>query len=206
MTFDLKETSAGQLGWAGQAHVEAWLRSHGFFVIRLADILGQGAPSLEGSTQRLTLPDLQVAKAGASRYVEVKTKSTATRYAKSGDWEHGIEQRLFQHYRSVAETSGLPVWLCFYELRPARLVLLADTAGLRPSHVWDGKPTATGSRRSPARHYTEPMIYFRRDDFSWHPSPSDLPPIRPLTAEAPRTREEKYLPPSRKQGTLWGDA
>ena len=61
------------------------------------------------------LPDLDACKDGGRRWVEVKTKSTATFTRMTQRLEHGIDRRHYNEYLSVQRITGTPVFIVVYE-------------------------------------------------------------------------------------------
>jgi hypothetical protein len=96
--------------------VAKWLMGRGWKILPAYDFSGAGddkAPKLMADGESLVLPDLLGCRAGKSIWFEVKLKTSATLYRKTGTWETGISLRHFRHYQKVRDESGLPVWLVF---------------------------------------------------------------------------------------------
>jgi hypothetical protein len=107
-----------QYGRGAEMAVAEYLKSRGFCIIPSYDYSGKGddkAPKLTGVIGAFPVPDLDVAKDGGRRWIEVKRKAGATFHRNSGAWEHGIPLRLFNAYKKVEEITGNEVWLFVVE-------------------------------------------------------------------------------------------
>lgn len=114
----LRETPQFKMGRRGEQVVAAMLRELGFWVIPSYDYAGPNgdrAPSLHGRDGDLAVPDLDLARNGHRRWVEIKTKSSATFTYKTRQLEHGIDWNAYQRYLDVQDITGVEVWLAFYE-------------------------------------------------------------------------------------------
>lgn len=118
------DTPEWRQGRRGEAAVRQWLEDRGFFVMYAADITSSGAPMLRRNGERLILPDLQAGQDGAARWVEVKTKYTATLCRRHKRREHGLEQRNWEHYLECERIYGFPGYLAILE-RQTGIVLEA---------------------------------------------------------------------------------
>jgi hypothetical protein len=119
---------------------------------------GDKAPKLAGIRERFPVPDLDVARAGDRRWVEVKTKTAASWGWKLRQWEHGIEH--YDDYVRVAQETGTEAWLAILETDSIATPTLFGAAGavLVQSFANLGQPrmsTNAGKR----------MAYFARDSF-----------------------------------------
>jgi hypothetical protein len=115
----LRETPEFKMGRRGEQVVAAMLRSLGYWIIPSYDYAGPDgdrAPSMRSDDDALPIPDLDTARRGSRRWVEVKTKSTATYTRMTAQYEHGIDLDKFVRYLDVEETGGVEIWLTFYEL------------------------------------------------------------------------------------------
>ncbi len=117
MTY-LRDRDEFVRGAAGEKLVAAWLQEHGWHVIPSYDYAGPDGdkpPRLQGFKVGYPVPDLDVARAGVRRWVEVKTKREAVFWRKTREWRHGIELRLLEHYRTVEVITGTECWIAVYE-------------------------------------------------------------------------------------------
>lgn len=117
-------------GRQGEQMVATWLRERGWYVIPSYDYSGSNrdkAPKLQGIADGFPVPDLDVAKAGDRRWVEVKTKERPTEFRKTGSLDHGIEH--YDDYVRVAAETGTEAWLAIFELSTGHL-LAQSFAGL----------------------------------------------------------------------------
>lgn len=108
-----------QMGRRGEQVVVAMLQSLGWGIIPSYDYAGPNgdrAPSLQAHGRWLPLPDLDTARGGHRRWVEVKTKRSANYTRKDAEYVHGIDLDKFQQYLDVQDITGAEIWLAFYEL------------------------------------------------------------------------------------------
>jgi hypothetical protein len=142
-------------GRTGEQRVARWLQERGFCIIPSYDYSGADGdkpPRLQGLTEGHPVPDLDVARAGSRRWVEVKTKRSAVEYRRTGEWRHGVNLRHLESYRKVQQETGTEVWIAIYEESTGDL--LAQTlSGL-------GEPE-TGTDRGTR------MAYWPRDKFQY---------------------------------------
>jgi hypothetical protein len=171
------ESEQWRTGRAGEEDLAAWFRRNAFHTISLDKIEEDGAPSLIGDNgDRIILTDLIVAQQGITRGVEVKTKSCPTLHMKSKTWEHGIETRLFEHYRAQVKKLGIEIWLAIFQL-DKRLVLMEDVVHLHRVRRDYGGPNMPNGR---------PHVFFACDEFQQYYGPS-TPRARPIPPKAKRT-------------------
>jgi len=118
-TRTLRDTPEFELGRRGEQVVAAMLRALGYWIIPSYDYAGPDgdrAPSMRGDDGALPIPDLDTARAGKRRWVEVKTKSMAAFHRATYQSVHGIDLDKFERYLDVEEVGGVEIWLAFYEL------------------------------------------------------------------------------------------
>jgi hypothetical protein len=121
-----RETPEFILGRTGEKLVAEELKRLGWYVIPSYDYSGDDkdkAPRLQGLSNSFVIPDLDIAKDGIRRWVEVKTKTSATWTYMTQRYEHGIPKRHWDSYFSVQRESGCSVWLAIYETGPPRCSL-----------------------------------------------------------------------------------
>lgn len=114
----LRESDEFIRGAAGEKRVAAWFQDRGWFVIPSYDYAGSNgdkAPRLQGLSDAYAVPDLDIAKSGCRRWVEVKTKKEAVLWRKTQELRHGIEIRLLDQYQRVQKITGTDCWLAIYE-------------------------------------------------------------------------------------------
>lgn len=109
---------------------------------------GDMPPRLQGEETAYPVPDLDIAKNGHRRWVEVKTKASADWTRITRQFEHGIPRRHYEAYQRVAEITGGPVHLCVYE-ENTQDVLVAPLTALKVRFSMMGRCG---------------MAYFGRDD------------------------------------------
>jgi hypothetical protein len=116
MTAVFTEKPEFKLGRAGELLVSAWLQGRGWFVIPSYDYSGIGrdkAPKMRGIRNSFPVPDLDACRSGDRRWVEVKTKTSAAMYHKTGQYQHGIEH--YVDYVRVQQETGNKAWLAVLE-------------------------------------------------------------------------------------------
>ena len=108
------------LKWGAEAEiwVAAWLMRRGWRILPTYDFSGKDddkAPRLAAvrPADSLVIPDLLSARGGTSRWVEVKRKTRADLYRKTGVLETGISRRLWTHYHKTQQATGIEVWIAF---------------------------------------------------------------------------------------------
>lgn len=162
MTRDFRDRPEFKQGRAGELVCSGWLQEHGWYVIPSYDYSGDDrdkAPRLRGLVDGFPVPDLDVARGGVRRWVEVKTKTTASWTWKWQRYEHGIEH--YDDYMRVAAETGTEAWLAIFETSTREL--------LGQSFVTLGEP-----RRS--RMNGRQMAFWPRDDFKlWHTFSPETP-------------------------------
>ena len=118
MPTEFRQRPEFRRGRAGEQIVAEWLKRRDCYVIPSYDYGGEDgdkAPKLQGLWTGYPVPDLDVCRNGNRFWVEVKTKREATFTRITGTYDHGINFRLVQHYRTVQAISGCPCWIFIYE-------------------------------------------------------------------------------------------
>jgi hypothetical protein len=142
-------------GAAREKLVAAWLQERGWHVIPSYDYAGsdgEKAPKLQGFREGHPVPDLDVARGGVRKWVEVKSKSYSPFWGKGQCHVHGIDLPLLQHYQTVEQITGTDCWIAIYE---------EDTGSLLCQSLSElGKPMSTGTDGRGKR-----IAYWRRDSF-----------------------------------------
>lgn len=130
-------TEAWRWGQWGERIVRNWYREQHYFVVPTSAIREGGAPKLIGLLQAHVLPDLQAARAGEMRWVEVKFKNSPVLFQKTGTWRHGVDLSNWTAYLEVERITGIPGELAIVQLKPgpeapiSPLLLRAPFASLR---------------------------------------------------------------------------
>lgn len=136
----LRETEQFKRGRNGERFVSDQLRAAGWCVIPSYDYSGDDdhPPRMEGQAATYILPDLDICRQGHRRWAEVKTKTVPSMGRISGELEHGIPLRHFEHYQAVQHESGCPVYLFIYEESSRKLIYrkLDELGPGRVSHSW----------------------------------------------------------------------
>lgn len=175
-----------RLGREGEGIAREWLVRQGYWVIPASLIDNGGAPALVGyiNSQEppvgITLPDVLAFQGQSARWVEVKVKSRSTLNQVRRREEHGIEERHWQSYMDCVRQTGIPGALAIVEVSQWQ-ILLGDLEDISKGSVrMDSAGTVAA--------YGEPMRYFDRTRFDWHPLdelPKTLESSRPKTARHP---------------------
>jgi len=158
-------------GEDGERMVAEWLMGRGWHV---APVYQYGehsrAPALYSAAGSTTLPDLAAYRDGDALFVEVKRKTRWTRRPSTGERETGCNLRLWDHYRSIADKTGIAVWLVFVHDRgqPPLGVWTVNAASAEPRR-WDGRHDRTGRRISP------PLALFAESDLAFVAEALTLP-------------------------------
>ena len=76
---------------------------------------GNKAPRIQGQSDGIILPDLDIARSGSRKWAEVKAKYGPTWTVKTHTYDHGIGYRKWQHYRRIERETGCHVWLFIIE-------------------------------------------------------------------------------------------
>jgi hypothetical protein len=158
MSRDIRQTEAYRRGHGGELLVARELMRRGWHIIPSYDYSGaegNKAPRIEGLRDCHVLPDLDVCRAGKRVWIEVKTKSAASRGRISGELEHGITLHHWQAYRAVERETGSAVWLAIWE-RDTGQVLVARVRDL---------PAPRISRMRKAGREEGDMAFFLRASF-----------------------------------------
>ncbi len=153
----LRETAEFRRGRNGERIVASILMRSGWLVVPSYDYSGEDnnqAPRMEGDGTFLVIPDLDACKRGRRRWIEVKTKKTATLHRKTGTLEHGISLRHFRHYQSVEAESGSPVWLVVYEENSGDLLIARLSELSARARIYEGPKMGRAG-----------MAFFPRDAF-----------------------------------------
>jgi hypothetical protein len=178
--------------------VQTYYETHGWFVIPTRLIEMGGAPRAVRLLKAHVLPDLQVARSGHVRWVEVKGKVRFVWYQKAKAFRTGIAERLWHDYRRIEEETGIPGYLAMVHLRRVPdgrlnpLLLLAAFATLAPpdqdnvvKDVYEGQP----------------MVFWDIDRFDRYELPrhdlTALPSLEPRTIH-PWEKKRTLGPPQRR--------
>jgi hypothetical protein len=125
---------AVEFGRLGECFVVAWLQTRGYGVIPSYEYTGKNgekAPRLLFQNAALTIPDLDVCKAGARSWLEIKTYHGPAVNTRRGALVHGIPSRLARDYSAVEKETGTPVFIVVLELDVGAL-LASRLATLTP--------------------------------------------------------------------------
>ena len=133
MADDFRKRPEFQEGRAGEMLTADWLmRRRDCYIIPSYDYAGNGhnkAPRLQGLWTGYVIPDLDVCGTTRRFWAEVKVKSKPNYRYTTNTYEHGINNHLIEHYRSVQLISGSPVLLFIYE-KSSRWLLTAKLDSL----------------------------------------------------------------------------
>lgn len=73
------------------------------------------AEIIEGDGDAVRNPDLFAIRNGEAIFVEVKQFSTPVKTRARNQYEHGIRRPKFDDYKTVADESGIPLWIFIFE-------------------------------------------------------------------------------------------
>lgn len=106
---NFKESLA--FGEEGEEKIAELLINKGFSVLPLYQFTAEFAPKILSEKNNFISPDLTVFKSGKVIFVEVKSK---TRWVKfNGVRETGCNYRNYKHYKTLAETLKIELYLVF---------------------------------------------------------------------------------------------
>lgn len=153
---DFRERPEFLRGRAAEQRVAGWLQERGWYVIPSYDYAGDDKdkpPRLQGLLKGHAVPDLDTARDGHRKWVEVKSKGKANVWHKSVPWgrpdvpEHGINHRNYLDYLKVKDITGDDVWIAIYE-EDTHQLLIAEIAALGKPRLgnWAGQPIANWPR------------------------------------------------------------
>jgi hypothetical protein len=149
-------------GRVGEKLVARFLQRKGCGVLPSYDYAGsdgQKAPRLMFEVSGLVVPDLDAAKQGARKWIEVKTYSHSPLFRAYGIRIHGIRRRHYRDYLAVEEQTGNPVFLAIVEVESSELLI----ARLRELKVyWCRCKACVRAGSSQPNH----AVYFDRAAFS----------------------------------------
>lgn len=132
-------------GAAAEQRVAAWLQVRGWHVIPSYDYAGSNgdkAPKLQGFREGHPVPDLDVARNGIRKWIEVKSKAYSPWWGKGRYHVHGVNLALLQHYQTVEKITGTECWIAIYEEDTRRLLCQS----LRKLGAPDSIGTVRGTR------------------------------------------------------------
>jgi hypothetical protein len=143
-------------GRAAEQRVARWLQERGWFIIPSYDYSGEDgekAPRLQGLVAGHAVPDLDAARDGSRKWVEVKAKTQANVWRDRQAWgtpnvpEHGINYSNYLDYLEVKRITGDEVWIAIYE-EDTGILLMAEINALGAPRIgsWLGKKIANWPR------------------------------------------------------------
>lgn len=156
-------------GREAEKAVSGWLQRRGWGVIpsyNYTSETGPKGPRARFLSESLIIPDLDVFKGGARRWVEVKYYDHAPLNRKLGKHVHGIPRYYYDHYMRVEMESGHRVYLAIVEDRIPRLLI----AELKTLPIYPCQ--CGGCRQGSPAYCTAPLrngVYFSVDDFCEFP-------------------------------------
>ena len=112
MTFDENL----RFGQVAESAISRWLQSRGHMVFPAYQVdhkTGKG-PQLFSRDGNHVLPDMMTFGNGRTMWVEAKHKTCFTWHRLSGRWTTGIDAHHYQDYLTVANKTGVNVWLMFF--------------------------------------------------------------------------------------------
>jgi len=163
----------------------------GYYVVRHYDqlgITGTKAPITTGPFAGYRLPDATLMRDGDSFWVEVKYKTEATEYRKTGSLDHGIDTPNWQDYQKVCEISGQRGYLVIGEGSTGEILAASfEHLMATPTRLYDGDV-----------HFKHGAVFWPRSRFQpfGHFSPQTgqmcfaFKPLRPV-------RRDIFAPPEK---------
>jgi hypothetical protein len=142
-------------GRAAEQMVAGWLQGRGWFVIPSYDYSGEDGrkvPRLQGLKTGHAVPDLDVARDGGRKWIEVKAKKEPNPrhdcyWGRPEVPEHGIDESHYLDYLEVKRITGDEVWIAIYEENTG-LLLAAEISTLGRPRIgtWAGTKIANWPR------------------------------------------------------------
>lgn len=145
---DWKATPEYGQGKTGERAIAELFKARGWYVIPSYDYVSdeEKAPQMHGMYRGLILPDLDICRDGERRWIEVKTYTAPSFYRKTQEWQHGIQQRHWEHYREVEAISGTPVWIYVYQLNDGAVLA-------QEQHLLSGYAEMRTDKRNHVQYY-----------------------------------------------------
>lgn len=129
-------------GEEGEKEMAALLMARGNKIIPLYQFNNEKSPLMFGNNYSYILPDLTCIKSGQCFFVEVKTKQRWGYWM--GQKETGCDERLYKHYKKVAEDTELPVYIFFnHKEDPPIGIYFCNILNEEPYRRWDGLNSKT---------------------------------------------------------------
>jgi hypothetical protein len=113
------------------------------------------AEIIEGNGEAVRNPDIFAIRQGEAVFVEVKQFRTPVKTRARSQHEHGIRQPKFEDYKTVAEDSGIPLWIFIFE---------SDRGKLLASHISKLSELAPIDAERCKHAYGELLTYFPRTE------------------------------------------
>jgi hypothetical protein len=153
-------------GQLGEQMIGGLYRQRGWFVqpsFLYQPYNGHG-PAFSGSEHDVLVADLDVAKAGQRKWVEVKSLWESPYYGLVSANTHGVSDRCWKHYCKLEEQTGSQVTLAILEVSTGHL-LERELAYLRQVAIACGCRGCRGKDICTATQGK--LVYFKRNEF-WH--------------------------------------
>jgi len=169
-----------EAGNVGERMVERFLQENRqWYTIPSYDFNGDDkAPRMRCMGDGLVIPDLDCARAGTRRWVEVKTYDHAAFNRAMKCLVHGIKRRLYYDYVQVEINSGAPVFLCVLEVSTGDLLC----QHLRSMEAFPCMcPACKREEYDRCQAWSmRDCVYFKREHFEhWHTfSSEEMEPVR----------------------------
>jgi hypothetical protein len=147
--IDFREQPEFQFGTWGEDIFARILCRMGWFVNMTSHFSahdgGESAPVLLGPDgRRLTMPDVDQARAGIRKWAEVKTK-TAPSYSRiTRTWDHGLSRKAAHQYQHVQDQTGTEVWIYIMELMFGAVLRSPLAEWITESRVYEGDKMGRG--------------------------------------------------------------
>jgi len=94
------------------------------------------AEIIEGDGDAVRNPDIFAIRQGEAIFVEVKQFRSPVKTRVRSQYEHGIRKPKFEDYKTVANDSGIPLWIFIFESEHGRLLAshISELSELKPVH------------------------------------------------------------------------
>lgn len=80
------------------------------------------AEIIEGDGDAIRNPDIFAIRNGEAIFAEVKQFGSAVKTRARNQYEHGIRRAKFEDYKTVADDSGIPLWIFIFEEQRGKLL------------------------------------------------------------------------------------
>lgn len=115
------------------------------------------AEIIEGDRDAVRNPDIFAIRNGEAIFAEVKQFASAVKTRARNQYEHGIRRPKFEDYKTVADESGIPLWIFIFEEQRGKLLA---------SHISKLSELDPIDERRCEQEYGQPVTYFPRTELN----------------------------------------